>query len=224
MGEHGQPPVPSEAIAAAARALADGGVVCVPTETTYGLAADIESESGLARLLELKGRDPAKSPIALMAAHADQARALAETWPPLAARLADEHWPGPLTLVVPARHGLASCLVGPGGGVGVRVPGHHWPRALAGALGRPITATSANPHGEPAAATCAAAQAYFGDGVSVYLDAGTTRAGHASTIVAIDRDGQARLLRQGVLSLPELASRATKAAGQAGETGETGDK
>jgi L-threonylcarbamoyladenylate synthase len=187
--------VSDDPLAAAADALAAGGLVCVPTETTYGLAADIRRREALGALIALKGRDP-MAPFALIAADRGQARELAAMWPPAAERLAAAHWPGPLTLVIPARTGLPACLVGPGGGVGVRISSHPWPVELARRLGGPITATSANPSGAPPALDVAGARAYFGAAVACYLDDGAAEAG-ASTVVEVTASGRVRVLRPG---------------------------
>lgn len=187
-------------IQGAAVALRAGKLVCMPTETTYGLAADIRNRAALDALVALKGRDP-RSPFALIAADADQARRLARVWSPLAERLARAHWPGPLTLVLPAASGLPPELVGPGGGVGVRVSSHPVPVALARALGSPITATSANPAGLPPALDVAAARAYFGARVGCYIDGGAAAAPVASTVVALDDAGRARVLRAGPIDV-----------------------
>ena len=192
--------VPEGEIARAILALRAGELVCIPTETTYGLAADIRSRAALDALVALKGRDP-RSPFALIAADADQARHLARVWSPLAERLVRAHWPGPLTLVVPAASGLPPELVGPGGGVGVRVSSHPVPVAVARALGSPVTATSANPGGMPPALDVAAARAYFGARVACYIDAGAAAASSASTVVALDEAGRARVLRAGPIDV-----------------------
>ncbi|HTM21928.1 MAG TPA: L-threonylcarbamoyladenylate synthase [Kofleriaceae bacterium] len=187
------------ALAAAIAALAAGELVCFPTETTYGLAADIRRADALARLVALKGRDP-NAPFATIAADAAQAAALARVFPPRAAALAARHWPGPLTLVVPARADLAPELVGPGRSVGVRVSSHPLARALAAGIGGPITATSANPSGGAPALDVAEARAYFGDRVAVYLDGGRLTPG-ASTVVSIDELGGLRVLRPGPIEV-----------------------
>lgn len=190
-------------IDAAAQAIGAGKVVCFPTETTYGLAVDGADRGALARLVALKGRDPS-SPFALIAPDAPAAAGLARVWPDAAARLAGEHWPGPLTLVVPARADLPGEIVGPTGGVGVRVSSHPWALALARAVGRPITATSANRAGEPPSTSVAAARDAFGDGVSIYLDAGPSQAVTASTVVDVGADGSVTVLRPGPVVLAEL--------------------
>jgi L-threonylcarbamoyladenylate synthase len=170
--------------------------VCFPTETTYGLAADIRSRAAIDALVALKGRDP-QAPFGLIAADADQVRALARVWPEAAASLARAHWPGPLTLVVPARADLFEELVGPSGGVGVRVSSNACASDLARGLGAAITATSANPSGQPPALTVAEARSYFGDGVAIYLDGGPADQRTASTVVDVSDRGGVRVLRPG---------------------------
>lgn len=182
-------------LAGAAEALAAGELVCIPTETTYGLAADLRRPEALAALIALKGRDP-DAPFALIAGDLAQARALAAVWPEAAERLASAHWPGPLTLVVPARADLPGSLVGPGGGVGVRISSHPWPVWLARRIGGPITATSANPSGAPPALDVEQARRYFGDAVACYLDDGLAQAG-ASSVVEVTAGGRVRVLRPG---------------------------
>src|SRR5262245_3753582 len=100
-----QPPEQAE-IDRAAHVLQAGGIVCFPTETMYGLAVDIRSATALARLVAVKGRDP-NAPFGLIVRDADSAKTLAAVWPDAADRLARAHWPGPLTLVVPAADALA---------------------------------------------------------------------------------------------------------------------
>jgi L-threonylcarbamoyladenylate synthase len=182
----------------AIEALRAGEVVVYPTETFYGMGADALSLIALDRLFALKGREPGK-PVALIAADARSAFELAREVPDAARRLADAFWPGPLTLVLPARDDLPAPLIGPDGGVGVRVSSHLIARALAEGLGRPITATSANLAGGQPAATLAEARNAFGGKVKVYLEGGKLPATAPSTVVACDRDGW-RVLRAGAIS------------------------
>lgn len=179
--------------------LAAGRIACVPTETSYGLAADARDPAAVDAVAALKGRDDT-SPIAVIAADLDQARSIAATWPAAAAELAARHWPGPLTLVVPAIAGLPARLVGPRG-VGVRVSSHPWCAGLAALLGRPITATSANPSGQPPATSVEMARSYFGSEVA-YLDGGPSSPGPPSTVVAIDETGALEVLRAGAIEIP----------------------
>jgi L-threonylcarbamoyladenylate synthase len=179
-------------------ALALGRVVCIPTESTYGLAVDIRSRDGLVRLDALKSTRPQLSPYPLIAPDLAAARALARSWPAAADQLAARHWPGPLTLVVTARADLPESLVGASGGVGVRVSSHPLAAALAQALGGCITATSANRPGEPPATTIAAARAIFGAEVACYVDGGTCD-GTPSTVVEVGDDGTLRVIRRGAI-------------------------
>jgi L-threonylcarbamoyladenylate synthase len=192
------------AIARAVTALREGHVVVYPTETFYGLAADPFSPLAMERLFAVKGRDSAKT-VALIAHDHASAFALASAVPAIARKLADHFWPGPLTLVLPAREGLHDSLVGPDGGVGVRVSPDPIARALAVGFGRPITATSANLAGQPPARWLAPTRAAFGDRVSVYLDGGELTAAMPSTIVACDHNGW-RIIREGAISEDQITS------------------
>ncbi len=192
--------VDAVAIAAAVATLHDGGVVCFPTETTYGLAVNALDAAAVARLCERKLR-PAGSPIALIAPDVDGALALfAPKVPERVLTLAHRYWPGPLTIVAAARAGLPEELVGDSG-VGVRVSIHPVAAALVRAFGGPITATSANRSGEPAPTTAAAARAALGTAVDYYLDGGGTPGGPPSTIVLITPHDELQLLRAGAISI-----------------------
>lgn len=182
----------------AIEALRSGEVVVYPTETFYGMGVDALSPAALERLFALKGREPGK-PVALIAADARSAFDLAREVSDAARRLADAFWPGPLTLALPARDDLPAPLIGPDGGVGVRVSSHPIARALAAGLGRPITATSANLAGEQPATTLGEAHDVFGSKVKVYLEGGKLAASAASTVVACDRNGW-RVLRAGAIT------------------------
>jgi L-threonylcarbamoyladenylate synthase len=193
---------PDAAIAIAIAALRAGEVVVYPTETFYGIAADAFEPEALERIFETKGRDTAKT-IALIAHDAAAAFAIAHEVPEIARRLAAAFWPGPLTIVMPARSGIPNALIGPDGGVGIRVSSHPIARALAYGLGRPITATSANRSGEPPARTIAEARAALGDKVKVFVEGGTLTAGAPSAVVQCDRDGW-RLLRAGAIGVDKI--------------------
>jgi len=198
------------AIECAIAAMRAGDLVIYPTETFYGIGADPFAPGALDKLFALKGREAAKT-VALIAHDAAAAFALASEVPKSARTLAAAFWPGPLTLVMPARADLPAALAGPGGGVGVRVSSHPIARAIAGGLGRPITATSANLAGEPPAATVAAVRAEFGDKVKVMLDGGTLAGGAPSTLVACDGAGW-RILRAGAIGAAALAAACSRAA------------
>lgn len=189
----------------AVAALRAGDVVIYPTETFYGIAADPESPRALDQIFALKGRAP-DQPIALIAADRAAAFALAREVSPLALRLAAACWPGPLSLVLPARPGLHPALLGPDG-VGVRVSPHPTAQRLAAAFGRPITATSANPSGQPALADPAQVRAVFGVKVKVILEDGILPGGAPSTVVAVSGAGY-RILRRGAVAESVIAAAA----------------
>lgn len=146
------------ALDAAEVALRSGGVVVLPTDTVYGLAALPGREEALSAL---KGR-PTSMPIAVLVADIDQAASLG-VLDDSARRLADRFWPGPLTLVLPAREGAAT--------IGVRCPAHDFVRALAARVG-PLPTTSANRHGEPTPATASDAAAALTGTPALVVDGG----------------------------------------------------
>lgn len=179
-----------------------GELVVYPTETFYGIAADPFSPAALKKLFAIKGRDPQK-PIALIAADAEMAFEVARDGSPIARRLATAFWPGPLTIVLPARDGFPPQLVGPDGGVGIRVSPHPIARALSDGFARPITATSANRSGEQPATTIRAARESLGDKVKVFLEGGTSQASAPSTVIACDAHGY-RIIRAGAISEQQI--------------------
>lgn len=185
----------------ALEALREGELVVYPTETFYALGADPFLPAALNRVFALKGRDPGK-PISVIAADAPMAFELASEVTPDARRLAEAFWPGPLTLVLPARGCVPQGLCADGS-VGVRVSPHPVARALSAGLGRPLTATSANLSGQPPAATLAEARAQLGQKVKVYLEGGTMAASMSSTVVSVGKQG-VRVIRPGAVSEPEI--------------------
>ena len=196
-GSPGQPRAETSALDRAVEALRRGDLIVYPTETLYALGADAASPLALERLFAAKTREAGK-PVALIAADSAMAFAIARDIPAAARRLAKVFWPGPLTLVMRAKAGLPEALIGPGGGVGIRVSSHPIARALARRLGRPITATSANLEGRPPSTTLAQAHAAFGHKVKVYLEGGVLGASPPSTVVAFDRE-ELKVLRDGAI-------------------------
>ncbi|MBU1274055.1 MAG: threonylcarbamoyl-AMP synthase [Proteobacteria bacterium] len=168
-------------MARAALELLQGGLVIYPTETLYGIAADYANPLALERLAALKGRELDK-PFGLILTRAQEARDLAQDITSAAWELMARHWPGPLTVVLAARPGLHSTLVSQGG-VAMRCSPHPVAAGLALALGRAITATSANLAGQPAPDRARDLDPALLDGCQVLLDAGPTPGGPASTVV-----------------------------------------
>jgi L-threonylcarbamoyladenylate synthase len=188
-------------------ALQSGELVVYPTETVYGIAADPFSGPALKRLFAVKGREAFKA-VAMIAADADAAFSLAREVPPIARRLADCFWPGPLTLVMPARPDIAAELVGAGGGVGVRVSPHPTARALAAKFGKPITATSANLAGKMPAKTLVEAHKALGEKIKVYLEGGTLGTSAPSTVVEVV-EGEWRIVREGAVTQRQIVAALT---------------
>ena len=175
-----------------------GGVVACPTETLVGLLADALSEDAVNRVVAIKRRGP--DPIALILPDAQALSRVAEPLSELALQLAERHWPGPLTLIVRALPGLPAALVR-NGTIGVRVPGPSAALDLARAFGGPLTATSCNPSGQPAARTEAEVRAYFPSELDDIVP-GDAPGGAPSTVV--DATGFApKVIRQGAISLAE---------------------
>ena len=181
----------------AARALAAGLIVAYPTDTVYGLAVHPGQADAVERLFRVKGRS-SQLAIPLIAATTDQVASRVGRLTPLAVRLADHFWPGPLALVLHAADELDRRLLGGGDSVAVRVPDHAIARGLADALGSPITATSANRSNAPSARSADDVIARLGPELHLILDGGPSTASVPSTIV--DARGTApTLIRDGVV-------------------------
>jgi L-threonylcarbamoyladenylate synthase len=172
-----------------------------PTETVYGIGADARSPAAVERLVRVRGREEGK-PILVLVADLAMAATVAARVPPAARRLATRFWPGPLTLVLPARDGLPPALTAGGATIGVRAPGHPTAAALVAGLGRPVTAPSANPPGAAPPRRLEEARAYFGSEVAVWVDGGELPGG-ASTVARID-DGALTVLRPGPVREADL--------------------
>ena len=181
----------------AARVLEQGGIVALPTETFYGLAVDAFCVEAVARLNGLKGKE-SDTPILLLVADADQAADVADTTHPGFAALNRRFWPGPLTIVLPARENLPAVIHGGRGTVALRMSGLELPRALAARLGRPITGISANLTGTPPARTAAGVALAFPGSLDLILDGGHTPGGAPSTIIDLTREPPT-VLREGAL-------------------------
>lgn len=174
-----------------------GGIVALPTDTVYGLAVDLASVGSIDRLFAAKRR-PIDRAVMLLLADADQAAGLVD-WPPVAAALAAAFWPGGLTIVVAQRPdaALPSELTAGRPTVGLRLPDHPSPRALAAALG-PLPVTSANVSGLPEAPDANAIGDQLGGAIDLIIDGGPARGGPPSTVVDCS-SARPRILRQGAI-------------------------
>lgn len=186
---------------AAIHALSRGEVVVLPTDTVYGIGCDAFQPKAVARVLAAKGRDRQMPPPVLIPS-VRTVDGLARDVSPHARVLMESLWPGPLTVIVSAQPSLDWDLGETHGTVALRVPDHAAALALLARTG-PLAVTSANRTGHPAATTADDAKDQLGDAVSVYLDAGDSPLGRASTIV--DATGPAlRIVREGGVSEAQL--------------------
>jgi L-threonylcarbamoyladenylate synthase len=185
--------------AAAVNTLRAGGVVALPTDTVYGICVALATAGGVERLFEVKRRPPDKG-IMLLLERLEQAPEIG-VMTAAAEALAEACWPGGLTVVVPQRHDrpLPAALTASTPTVGLRMPDHPAPRALAGGVG-PLPTTSANVSGLPEARDAGEIQAQLGDAIDLILDGGRAHGGPASTVV--DCTGSTpRVLRVGAVPL-----------------------
>lgn len=185
--------------------IAAGGVVAIPTDTLYGLAADATNPDALEKVYEIKGR-PSGMALPVLVSGWDQVETVSIIAGPggrLARALAERFWPGPLTLVLRANPELPPRLTAGLDTIAVRMPDHAVPLALASGLGRPITGTSANRSGEPDLTDPDELNRCLGGLVDGIIVSGETPQGTASTIVAVS-DNDLTLLRAGSLPFSQV--------------------
>jgi len=201
----------SDAIERAAELLAAGQLVAFPTETVYGLGARADDEAAVARIFAAKGR-PAEHPLIVHVARAADANSFAAQMPPVAMRLIDAFWPGPLTVIVPRAPEMARAAAGGQASIGLRCPAHPVAQRLLEAARRRgvagVAAPSANRFGRISPTRAEHVTEAFGDSLAV-LDGGACQVGIESSIVDCSR-GRPVLLRPGMLT----RSRIESAAGQ----------
>ncbi len=175
-----------------------GGLIAFPTETFYGLGAAALDVSAVKHVFELKGREWSKPLLVLVdsVAMAERIAVVGEQARALMAR----HWPGALTLVLPARPGLPAELTAGTATVGVRLSSHAVATALVTGLAGPLTAPSANPSGAPSPTSAAEVLSHFAGGLGLVLDAGVTAGGLPSTVLDVT-GSTPRVLRQGAVRL-----------------------
>jgi L-threonylcarbamoyladenylate synthase len=179
-----------------------GGVIAFPTDTAYGLGADPFQEEAVQQIFRIKGRPEAK-PILLLV----NSIAMAESVASLSSRefeLAKRFWPGPLTMVVPARSTVPNIVTAGTGTIGIRWPDAAFARRLIDAFERPITATSANRTGMPSAITVAEIREQLQDSVDLIVEGGTLPTRGGSTLLDLT-EVPARLLREGPIPRAELS-------------------
>lgn len=173
-----------------------------PTETYYGLAVDPFRSQALERLFQVKRRRK-ELPILVLVGETDQVPLLAREVPQVFHRLIERFWPGPLTLVCPALPALSPLLTGDTGTVGLRQSPNETANRLIKTFGGPVTATSANISGFPAAVTADGVARIFADEIDLILDGGTTPGGKGSTLVGIE-GASLRCLREGKIDFADV--------------------
>lgn len=194
--------VSAKVLSRAVDALKRGEVIVFPTETFYGLGADMFDAAAVERLISLKGRNP-ENPIPIIISDYPMLERVVTEIPPPARRLMELFWPGPLTLVLPAKKNLPAPLLNQYGGVGVRISSHPLAASLTRELGHPITATSANPSGKEPARAIEEAIGYFAGKLEIFLDGGRLEGKKGSTVVEIVR-GKLRIIREGEITRADL--------------------
>lgn len=193
---------PQTLIEEAVQTLRTGNLVAFPTETVYGLGANATDPAAVRKIFELKGR-PADHPVIV---HLDDPRYL-HRWvseiPECAQKLAEEFWPGPLTLIYPKADNVSDLVTGGQTSIGIRVPSHPMAQQLLNAFGGGIAAPSANRYGRLSPTRPEHVREEFGDELTMILDGGESLIGLESTIVSC-LNNQPRLLRPGFITLSQL--------------------
>ncbi|MBE6970151.1 MAG: threonylcarbamoyl-AMP synthase [Ruminococcaceae bacterium] len=204
----------------ASDALRSGGFAAVPTETVYGLCVNGLDEKAVQALYEIKGR-PEVKPLALMVPGAEAMDRYCKNIPEAARYLAEQFWPGPLTLVLPAKDCVPYIVRAGGETVGLRCPDHPLTLALLRDCGLPLAGPSANPSGQPSPKNAETVLGYFGGQIETVLDGGECRVGTESTLLDMSRTPY-RVLRQGALSREAIAKALRKRMTVVGITGGSG--
>jgi L-threonylcarbamoyladenylate synthase len=187
----------------AAQIILQGGIIAFPTETFYGLAADALNEAALKKIFRVKKREEGK-PLLLLIADKSWLKGLVQNVSPLAERLMDRFWPGPLTLVFNASLQLSPLLTADSGKIGIRLSPHPVTQALVQAVGRAITGTSANLSGQPGTLTAREVFQSLGESLDAVLDGGKTAGGPGSTVLDVSAPSP-QIIREGMISRKELS-------------------
>ena len=189
-------------ISAAATIIKDGGIVAVPTETVYGLAANGLNNQAVERIFAVKGR-PENKPLSLMVEGASAIDLLCENVPAAAFALAECYWPGPLTIVLKAKPGIPEAVRAGGNTVGLRCPKHPKTLELLKETNLPLAAPSANPSGKESAKTAEKVFEYFSGLIEGIIDGGECELGLESTVLDMSKTPYT-VLRQGAVAESEI--------------------
>ncbi|MHB8483151.1 MAG: L-threonylcarbamoyladenylate synthase [Nitrospiria bacterium] len=193
---------PDPLLKEAVRQVKEGKIIIFPTDTLYGIGADIYDEKAIDRIFRIKKRESDK-PILILIEKPSDISPLIKKMPSGGTELINRFWPGPLTLIFEASQNLSSRLTGNTGTIGIRCPDSPWVNRLLFFLKSPITATSANLSHEPPCHTAREAEKYFGDRVDLILDGGAL-VSEPSTVVDVTGDSP-WVVRQGKIKISERA-------------------
>jgi len=196
------PSATSAAIDRAAAIIRRGGLVAIPTETVYGLAADARDEEAVAGIFRAKGR-PATNPLIVHVADVAMARSLAREWPDAAATVAARLWPGPVTVVVPRSAAIPDIVTAGGDTVALRCPDHRLARRLIEVADAPLAAPSANRSEAVSPTTAHHVLESLGNRIDLILDGGSCLRGIESTVIDCTT-AAVRILRPGPMSRQQL--------------------
>jgi L-threonylcarbamoyladenylate synthase len=182
--------------------LKNGDVIAYPTETIYGLGADVVNRKAIKKIYDLKARDYGL-PVSILVADIAMLREFVEEVPEQALSLMRRFWPGALTILFPANDKIPKGLVTNTGRVGVRISSHPIAAALVKTFGKPITTTSANLSGFPPSLSVKHIQKYFGDKIPCLVDGGECEPSRGSTVVDVGEETM-RIVREGRISAEEV--------------------
>ena len=186
----------------AASMLRKGGLVAVPTETVYGIAASAEDGVAVQMIYDLKDRDYDK-PVSVLVTGMDMVEKYCQNIPPVAYRLAEKYWPGPLTMIREDKEVVPAMVTADTGTLGVRCPDHPLTLAIIEKAGVPLAAPSANPSGDEPAKTAQEVLDYFNRKIEGVVDGGPCAMGVASTILDLTEE-EPKVLREGGIPAGEL--------------------
>jgi tRNA threonylcarbamoyl adenosine modification protein (Sua5/YciO/YrdC/YwlC family) len=190
------------ALEIASAAILRGKVIAVPTDTYYALAADPFNLQAVDLIFQTKGRQSWK-PLLLLIDSVEQAESVAQNIPDVFYKIAEEFWPGPLTVVLPAAKNIPLKVTGGTGTVGIRIPDCHFTRMLMNAIDMPLIGTSANLSSHPACACAEEVLEQLGGRIELVIDGGKSQASAASTLIDLTR-GTPRILREGAIPSERL--------------------
>ena len=185
--------------------LQQGGVIAFPTDTVYGIGASLEHPAALRRIYDLKGRSPDK-PLPILIARLEILDKLSPDVDERLVDLAEQFWPGALTIVLPAADHLPAEVKAPDNTIGVRLPNHSIPLSIAERAGGAIATTSANLSGHDSAHSASEIRDAFGPDIELILDGGFAPQENPSTVIRLI-DDHVVILREGVISEAELKAR-----------------